>query len=327
MVDILLATYNGEKFVRKQIDSILAQDYREWILYIRDDGSTDSTPEILDQYRQRYPQKIRIVEDKLGNLGFCRNFKQLMRYSTSRYAMFCDQDDIWKKDKISSELLYMEKLEGGQNDIPALIFSDLEGIDENDKRIFESFIQKNKYEVEPILFSKLLFRNVVTGCTVMINSPLRLYMMQMPDGVKSHDHWISLVCLLHGGNIGYLNKPTVSYRQHSNNHIGDLSLTTTDKIRKLMDLSHYRAGKARSITYYRHFEQQIGLLKNECTDMHNTPEKRLLEALAGIWHLSGYKRIALLYRNHCFPNDVYLKMIMCMYYLIWNKYPNKGGTN
>ena len=319
MVDILLAAYNGEKFIRKQIDSILAQDFHEWILYIRDDYSTDSTPEILNQYEKEHPEKIRIIKDTLGNLGFCKNFKRLMHFSTNQYIMFCDQDDIWKNDKISSELSCIKQLETTHKHTPALVFSDLEGIDENDNLIFESFIQKNDYEVIPILFSKLLFRNIVTGCTVMINRPLLSCILQMRDSVDCHDHWSVLMCLLNGGEIGYLSKPTVSYRQHNNNQIGDLSLTFKDKIKKLIMFSQYYDGKARSIKYYRHLEQQISLLKNECADMCNTPEKQLLDSLAGIWHLTGYRRIALLYRNHCFPHDIYLKMIMGMYYLFWGK--------
>ncbi len=319
MVDILLATYNGEKFVRKQIDSILAQDFHDWVLYIRDDRSTDSTRNILYQYQQRYPQKIRIIEDCLGNLGFCGNFKQLMRYSTARYTMFCDQDDIWKKDKITDELLYIQKFEAEDKHTPALVFSDLEGIDENDNQIFKSFIKKNKYEVEPILFSKLLFRNVITGCTIMINSSLRLCIMQMPDNVKSHDHWIALVCLLHGGKIGYLNKPTVSYRQHSNNHIGDLSLTVKDKVRKLTSLSQYRTGRIKSTNYYRCLEQQIVLLKKIYIDQCSPEEKQILDKLSNIWHLPRYKRITCLGKYHCFPHDIYLSIIMIMYYLFWGE--------
>ncbi len=317
MVDILLATYNGEKFIHKQLDSILAQDYHDWILYVRDDNSTDSTPEILNQYTQKYPPKIQIVKDTLGNLGFCQNFKQLMYYSANPYIMFCDQDDIWKHDKVSGELKYIKKIEEKYTDVPILVFSDLEGIDANDNLIFESFIQKNRYEINPILFSRLLFRNVVTGCTIMMNRLLLSHMLQMPDSIKCHDHWAALVCLLHGGKIEYLDKPTVSYRQHSDNQIGDLSMRPKDKVMKLFRISQYHTGRERTVKHYQYLERQIQMLQNSGIGRCDTAEKQLINRLSDIWNLTWYRRVAFLYHNHCLPRDLYLKAVMILYYLYW----------
>lgn len=319
MVDILLATYNGEKFLHKQIDSILEQDYRDWILYVRDDGSIDSTPQILEDYYRKDPEKIKIVKDDLGNLGFSKNFKQLAIYSTNQYVLFCDQDDIWKKDKISKELQYMERYEKKYGNVPVLIFSDLEGIDEDDNLIFDSFVRKNKFETVSLLFSKLLFRNVVTGCAVMINRLLLSYMLQMPDKIKNHDHWAALVCQLNGGVCGYLDEVTISYRQHSNNCIGDLSLTKKEKIKKIADLSGYYEGKARSIKHYHYLEQQMIFLKKSYARDESTKESMLLDGLINIWDKSCFKRMRFLYCNNCFPNEYYLKAIMIMYYMFWGK--------
>lgn len=329
MIDILLAAYNGEKFIHKQIDSILAQDCQEWILYIRDDASSDSTPSILEEYSQSHPGKIHLIKDSLGNLGFCRNFKRLMHYSNNPYTMFCDQDDIWKKDKLSTELSCMEESEKATGSIPILIFSDLEGIDEEDRLLYPSFIRKNQFETTPLFFSKLLYRNIVTGCSVMMNKPLHSYVLQMPDNIRCHDHWAALTCLLNGGQLIYLDKVTVSYRQHADNCIGDSSMAFHEKLKKLFDLSKYLEGKNRSIQHYYALEQQMALLKktyisqhsceHEC-DMNN---KLLLEQLGHIWQMPAYKRIGFLCRNNCFPDDWYQKLIMLAYYLSWGRKTGK----
>ena len=99
-VDILLATYNGERFLQKQIDSILQQTYSNFTIYIRDDGSKDGTIKIIKDYAQKYPNKILFIEDILGNLGVTQNFNELMKYSSANYIAFSDQDDIWLPQKI-----------------------------------------------------------------------------------------------------------------------------------------------------------------------------------------------------------------------------------
>ncbi len=331
MIDILLATYNGEKYIHKQIDSILAQDCQEWVLYIRDDGSSDSTPMILNAYAQSHPGKIHLIEDTQGNLGFCKNFKQLMHYSKSQYTMFCDQDDIWAKDKLSTELSCMQEAEKENGNMPILVFSDLEAIDEKDDLLYRSFIRKNKFEIYPLLFPKLLYNNVVTGCTVMMNGQLRSHVLQMPDNVKCHDHWSALTCLLNNGKMVYLDKACVSYRQHTDNCIGDLSLSFYEKAKKLFTLSKYSEGKKRTIQHYVDLEQQITLLAQTYPDKHNANgcdanKCLLLEQLINIWQLPAYKRIRVLCRNGCFPHDWYKKLVMLAYYLSWGRETRKDPT-
>lgn len=319
MVDILLATYNGERFLNKQIDSILGQSYHDWFLYVRDDGSIDSTLEILATYNRKYPDKIKIVKDRLGNLGVSGNFYQLMKYSTAPYIMYCDQDDIWKEDKISKELSYIKEYEKKYRDVPILIFSDLAGIDENDNLIFESFIRKNKYKVNKIIFSQLLFRNVVTGCTILMNRNLLSNVSQMPTDILLHDYWAVLVCMLSKGEIGYLDETTILYRQHVNNCIGDLSLTIKDKVINIFNLSNYQERKKRSIEYYRYLERQMVLLKKICKPEINSKEEQLLNLIINIWYMPPLKRAWLLYKNNCLPNDWYLTLIMLMYYMFWGR--------
>ncbi|MHB9334492.1 glycosyltransferase, partial [Fusobacterium polymorphum] len=98
-IEILMATYNGEKYVGEQIDSIIHQTYKNWKLLIRDDNSTDKTLEILKEYEKK-DKRIKIIEDKKGNLGFVKNFEELLNNSKEDWVMFSDQDDYWLENKI-----------------------------------------------------------------------------------------------------------------------------------------------------------------------------------------------------------------------------------
>ena len=105
-IDILMATYNGEKYLAEQIDSIICQTYKNWNLLIRDDGSSDNTFKILKEYEKK-DDRIKIIKDKKGNLGIAKNFEELLKISSSELIMFSDQDDVWKKDKIKIMLKYV----------------------------------------------------------------------------------------------------------------------------------------------------------------------------------------------------------------------------
>ena len=100
-IDILMATYNGEKYIVEQIDSIINQTYKNWNLLIRDDNSTDRTLEIIKNY-QKKDARIRILDNNKVNLGIVKNFEKLLKISESELIMFSDQDDIWKKGKIKT---------------------------------------------------------------------------------------------------------------------------------------------------------------------------------------------------------------------------------
>ena len=111
MIDILMATYNGERYISEQIESILNQTYKNWKLYIRDDGSKDNTISIIRDFEKQYPNKIILVKDKKNGLGAKCNFAELMKYSKQEYCMFSDQDDIWIDNKIEKTLEKMKQAE------------------------------------------------------------------------------------------------------------------------------------------------------------------------------------------------------------------------
>ena len=144
-VAILLASYNGEQFIRAQIDSILSQSCNDWHLFIRDDDSTDSTFAIEQEYANRYPQQITIVNAPSAKHSSKHNFWTLSQYvldkTDSEYVMFCDQDDVWTQSKVEDTLRAMKSAEQRFQDRRILVHTDLEVVDKDLNVLGDSFIK------------------------------------------------------------------------------------------------------------------------------------------------------------------------------------------
>lgn len=222
-VCILLATYNGEKYVGEMIDSILNQDYENFVIVLSDDASSDSTPEILEEYAQRYSQKVILYHSGMHFGCAQKHFMHLLRqFSDYPHIMFCDQDDIWHKDKISKTMKKMVELEK-DNDIsvPILVHTDLRVVDSNLNEIAPSFCKYSNLNGNRLAVNQLLVQNVVTGCTVMINNSLAKLGCRSfdEDQMLMHDWWLALLAATCGV-AAFLDEPTIDYRQHANNSVG-----------------------------------------------------------------------------------------------------------
>ena len=220
-IDILLASFNGIKHLQEQLDSIFNQSYAEWRLIVSDDGSNDGTLQRIEELSQQDPEKVLCKAGAAQAKGGCANFASLMGESTSKYTMFCDQDDVWLPNKISKTLAAMKLAEKRHGiDTPILIHTDLCVVDERLHPIAQSLWRYQN--LSPELGSqlhRLLPQNVITGCTVMINRPLAEIAAPIPKEALMHDWWLALVAALLG-HVVYLNEPTLLYRQHRNNAIG-----------------------------------------------------------------------------------------------------------
>ena len=228
-VDILLATYNGEKYLREQIDSILNQTHTEFRLLISDDGSTDGTREILKEYKEK-DARIDVFFQE-NNLGVVKNFEFLLEKVEAKYYMFSDQDDIWKETKIEKSL---NKIEEGFD----LVYSDLEVVDENLNVTYSSYWKLKgiynkikKYNN----FESLYLNNFITGCTMISKKELINSFMPLPNTSKFvlHDYWISLI-ISQNGKIAYIEEPLIKYRQHKNNKVG--SKKKTDELKSIDEI-------------------------------------------------------------------------------------------
>jgi len=217
---ILLATFNGAKWLDEQLESIVNQSHPNWKLYISDDASTDGTPELLKRWRSRFPDKITLFFQP-RNLGHQRNFEFLLSRPKEPYLFFCDQDDIWATDKLSRQLELLRDQENRQSSSQPLgVFSDLTLISEDGRLLHRSFWKYQKIGPEMVKsLSTMMICNVVTGCTMGINrAAANLCLGKTID--LTHDHWTALQILKSGGSLVWLDAPLVAYRQHESNSVG-----------------------------------------------------------------------------------------------------------
>ena len=225
MVDILLSVYNGEKYLRRQLDSILAQDCGEWRILIRDDGSVDSSAELIAEYSSKYPDKIMTVPCGEPSGSAKRAFLRLMEYSDAEYTMFCDQDDIWLPDKVRRTLGAMKRMERECGaDMPLLVHTELIVADMKSGKCSESFTEYQGLDPMAKSLPRLLCQNNVTGCTMMINRALVRFCLSesleaVYDDILMHDWWLALLAAA-CGKIGFVRRPTMLYRQHGANTLG-----------------------------------------------------------------------------------------------------------
>lgn len=220
LIHIVLATYNGERFIREQLDSILEGTMDDFSIEVCDDGSADRTLEIVREYAEKY-ECIRIHENE-KNLGYARNFIEGIKRSRSPYIMLCDQDDIWKPDKITRTLEAMKTLEQEcrhGEEYPLLVFTDAMNYEDGTGRELGSFHQNSRLNVEKTDPAHLLMENKCIGCTVMVNAAVVPYLETVPEEIRVHDWWLALICSCFG-KIHYLPETTLQYRQHHGNMIG-----------------------------------------------------------------------------------------------------------
>lgn len=216
-ISILLATYNGSRFLQEQLNSLLVQTYQNFHVIIRDDGSTDSTLDIINTYVQRYPEKFCLLKDEIKHRGPRDGFMYMLKCVDSRYYMFCDQDDIWLPNKIELSLSKLQELEEKYPGLPAMVHTDLIIVDEKLNTIYPSFFKWSKFNVDLNKRKCFVpFGNVFTGCTMIFNRALKNYAFPIPDEVLMHDQWLGLMAVNYGI-VDNIKHGTIKYRQHGNN--------------------------------------------------------------------------------------------------------------
>lgn len=247
MIDILLPTYNGEKYLRQLIESIINQTFTDWRLIIRDDGSKDDTVSIVKEYVAAYGDKILLMEDQLGNLGTSCSNDLLMHLTDSPYFMFCDQDDIWEPNKIEVCLNEMRSIEREHPNVPILVCSDACCVDENNNLICESFFKSQKFIDTTDSLYKMLALNIVQGSTALMNDRVRSVVSRIPRDYL-HDAWVASIVKYYGV-VSYIHKPLLQYRQHENNVLGAMAVGPRYEMNKIKKL------KTLLKSYHSHFKE------------------------------------------------------------------------
>ncbi len=214
-VQVLLSSFNGEKYLPEQIESILRQEDVEVSLLIRDDGSSDNTVKIINYYKKKY-DNIKLVSG--NNVGWRESFLELIaRSGESDYYAFSDQDDIWLSNKLARAVQQIERLktEGKKTSRPILYQSISKYVDE-DLNVIPIHIV---YE-EPKCMNDALLNSWAQGCNMVFNRELRdLLLMHKPSSKCAHDMWVYLVAYFFG-TIIFDKHPFILYRQHKDNITG-----------------------------------------------------------------------------------------------------------
>lgn len=203
-VVVMLSTYNGEKYLREQIDSLLQQKMVDVMLLIRDDGSIDQTVSIIQSYNDE-----RITLLKGNNVGVIKSFfSLLMNVPDADYYAFADQDDVWDEMKLCSAISEMEKYDNE----PALCVGAFYVVDQNLNKL-SGICKQESYTLR-----KTIVYNAPLGCTEVFNKKLKeLIMIGLPQTCRMHDHWVTLVAEIYDAKILYCKDSILYYRQHGNN--------------------------------------------------------------------------------------------------------------
>ena len=270
----MMATYNGEKYIKQQLESVIDQSYTDWRLFVRDDCSQDNTKVVLQKYEKHYPAKIKVIHAAQPSGSAMNNFFALLDYvksEKSEYVMLADQDDVWKKDKIVLSLQKMEDMEKqfGKN-TPLLVHTDLSVVDENLNTINPSIFAMQDMDYRRDQLNNLLASNNVTGCTMLFNRPLLNMLEEKPKMAVMHDIWIALVAAAFG-KIGFVPQATILYRQHGSNANGvkdahsvsyiTNSIRYLDKVKSLLYLQFQQAGELLRIYRNDLSDEQIRMLE------------------------------------------------------------------
>ncbi len=253
-VQIIMASYCGEAYLRQQLDSILTLQEKNWSLLICDDGSTDNTLSILKEYNEKMPNRIQIHQNET-NLGVTKNFLSALmtcvKKEKSDYYMFCDQDDVWFAGRLSIMLKRIKKMEKTYGkECPLLVFSDAIVTDEKLNIKQPSYHKTQRLNVKKTDLGHLLMENKCSGCMMLFNYALASKVRVLPNNARFHDWWIALIASAFG-HIGYIKEPTLFYRQHKKNLVGSTtrldyiknSITQIQKQKKALFLTQIQAAE------------------------------------------------------------------------------------
>lgn len=260
LVSVAMPVYNGADQIRRQLDSIYNQTYKNLEVVICDDCSQDNTVEILEEYKQKYGLKY-LVNEK--NMGRNVSYERAARHTTGEYIALADHDDAWLAEKIETQI----------NNIGdySLITSDAILVDQDDNVIAKSFRKHSGIFVpEKDFFKFFVYHNYVSGHALMIKRDILDLVFPVPEKFIEADWWLGLVASRNGG-VKYLKKPLVKYRQHLANNVGagKAPIKLWDK---LLDAAAY-FGEAK----VKHRQKKYAISKNNAQAMLESPVLNLTD--------------------------------------------------
>lgn len=301
-IQVVLAAFNGAKYLSSQIESIL-ENLKEGEILIHDDGSEDGTIDIINDWARR-DSRIRILDGPVQG-GAAANFNYLLENTSAPYVFCADQDDIWKPDKIQLFIKTMEFYESVYGcDKPLLVHSDLILINAEGHTISNSMWKYQNLNPEwGNSFNLLLTQNVITGCAMLVNRALLDLALPIPRGVSMHDYWFGLVACSQG-KIIWIDEATVLYRQHGSNVVG------ARKYNAALFLEKIRSSIRKNSLYYEvSLENKTAkIFYNEFPEIISSKEAIIFSELDNMNYL---KRLITIIRREFFMNG-YLRNLNWM---------------
>lgn len=256
-IAICLSTYNGERYISEQLDSLISQTYSNWHCYIRDDGSKDNSIDVIKCYVAK-DSRFSLLQDDLGNLGVIEGYFHIFNKVDEDYIAVCDQDDVWLADKLMRSLEVLRKIEGDKS-IPALVHTDSYFVDDKLNMIREKFIGKRGCKKG---LNGIIFANSVQGGSVVFNKALNEESKKIKSKLPC-DYQMAMIAELTGVRF-FIPEQLLKYRQHQNSSIAN----SNNKNNKKLNNRYLSSTIKISLSNYHH-------AKNDFTSLSWTNQAKL----------------------------------------------------
>lgn len=281
LIDICLATYNGQEWLAEFLRSLELQTYRNWRLVVSDDGSTDETIAMVGSFFKQCSERLLMVERERRGAGVIENFQDALQASTADYIFLADQDDVWLPNKLMDLFLALREVETTGR-LPASVYSDLGVVDQNLHRLSESWWTYSQVPATWCLsLRRLLVQNSVPGCAMIVNRRLLDVALPIPAEAVMHDWWLLLVASVMGRVAYFEARATVLYRRHG------AALTYVEKDGLIAALKRFLLqGAALKAAYKASTLQAAALLRRvgaRATAQTLEPVRRYVQSAARGW--------------------------------------------
>jgi glycosyltransferase involved in cell wall biosynthesis len=232
-VSVALCTYNGERYLGDLLDSLCSQKAIPFELVVSDDCSTDSTIQLINDFKHSAPFNIRILINK-NRRGVIQNFENALSACNGEYIALCDQDDVWKQDKFEILLKVIGQMGNKPGHGPYFVHTDLDLTDSQLNKTGVSFLEHQGLRPpEEHQYKTLIAQNYIPGCSTLFSRDLLEYALPIPEAAVMHDWWLALIASM-AGEIRYEPSRTVLYRQHEGNVLGSEARFSIATLRKII---------------------------------------------------------------------------------------------